>query len=63
MHELHSLELMLFSPITQNAIDGDLCEMFNCLDVDKQKSIAAELDRLPFEIAKKLEDTRTRYAF
>ena len=52
------------NPITlQNAIDGDLCEMFNCLDMEKQKIIAADLDRLPFEIAKKLEDTRTRYAF
>lgn len=47
----------------KNVIDGDMCEMFNSLDPGKQKSIADELDRTPSEVAKKLEDLRTRYAF
>ena len=47
----------------QNVIDGDLCEMFNSLDPSKQKTIAEELDKTPSEVAKKLEDIRTRYAF
>ena len=47
----------------KNVIDGDLCEQFNTLDPNKQKSIAEELDRTPAEVSKKLEDIRTRYAF
>ncbi|WAR13629.1 LOW QUALITY PROTEIN: SF3B3-like protein [Mya arenaria] len=47
----------------KNVVDGDLCEMFNSMDVAKQKSVAEELDRTPAEVSKKLEDIRTRYAF
>lgn len=47
----------------QNVIDGDLCEQFNSLDPNKQRSIAEDLDRTPNEVAKKLEDIRTRFAF
>ncbi|KAK2157142.1 hypothetical protein NP493_1904g00008 [Ridgeia piscesae] len=47
----------------KNSIDGDLCEMYNSMDPVKQKAIAEELDRTPNEVSKKLEDTRTRYAF
>ncbi|KAI0229654.1 Splicing factor 3B subunit 3 [Lamellibrachia satsuma] len=47
----------------KNSIDGDLCEMYNAMDPVKQKAIAEELDRTPNEVSKKLEDTRTRYAF
>lgn len=47
----------------KNVLDGDLCEMFNSLDLAKQKVIAEELDRTPSEVSKKLEDIRTRYAF
>ena len=47
----------------KNIIDGDLCEQFNTLDASKQKSISEELDRLPADVSKKLEDIRTRYAF
>lgn len=47
----------------RNVLDGDLCEMFNSLEPAKQKTIAEELDRTPSEVSKKLEDTRTRYAF
>ncbi|XP_041377174.1 splicing factor 3B subunit 3-like [Gigantopelta aegis] len=47
----------------KNVLDGDLCEMFNSLDISKQKSVAEELERTPSEVSKKLEDIRTRYAF
>jgi len=47
----------------QNVIDGDLCEQFNSIDPHKQKSISEEMDRTPNEVAKKLEDIRTRFAF
>uniref|UniRef100_H2ZPM1 RSE1/DDB1/CPSF1 C-terminal domain-containing protein n=1 Tax=Ciona savignyi TaxID=51511 RepID=H2ZPM1_CIOSA len=47
----------------KNVIDGDLCELFNSMEGSKQKSIAEELDRVPSEVSKKLEDIRTRYAF
>ncbi|MGH0143997.1 UNVERIFIED_CONTAM: hypothetical protein FKN15_014899 [Acipenser sinensis] len=42
---------------------GDLCEQFNSMDPNKQKSVSEELDRTPPEVSKKLEDIRTRYAF
>ncbi|ELT96001.1 hypothetical protein CAPTEDRAFT_155561 [Capitella teleta] len=47
----------------RNVIDGDLCEMFTSMDVSRQKQISEELDRTPAEVSKKLEDTRTRFAF
>jgi splicing factor 3B subunit 3 len=47
----------------KNVLDGDLCEMYNLLDVAKQKTIAEELDRSVSEVSKKLEDMRARYAF
>lgn len=47
----------------QNVMDGDLCEQFTSLDLAKQKTIATDLGRTPNEVAKKLEDIRTRYAF
>lgn len=53
----------VISFVSQNVIDGDLCEQFNSMDPHKQKSVAEELDRTPPEVSKKLEDIRTRYAF
>lgn len=47
----------------KSVIDGDLCEMFNSIDIGKQRSLAEELERTPSEVSKKLEDIRTRYAF
>ena len=38
----------------RNVIDGDLCEMYNSLDLNKQKTIAEELDRHPSEVRPKL---------
>lgn len=48
---------------SRNVIDGDLCEQYNTLEYSKQKSIADEMDRMPAEVSKKLEDIRTQYAF
>lgn len=47
----------------RNVIDGDLCEMYSSLDSSKQQTIALELDRTPADVAKKLDDMRTRFAF
>lgn len=47
----------------KNVIDGDLCEQYNHLDINKQRMIAEGLDRTTSEVAKKLEDLRTRFAF
>jgi len=44
----------------RNVVDGDLCEMYNVLEADKEKAIAEELDRTPMEVQKKLEDLRNR---
>lgn len=49
--------------LMQNVCDGDLCEQYNSIDIAKQKSIAADLDKTPAEVSKRLEDIRTRYAF
>jgi len=58
----HLMHRSFYFPI-KSTIDGDLCEQYSLLDPAKQKSIAEDLDRQPSEIAKKLEDIRTRYAF
>ncbi|VDO93992.1 unnamed protein product, partial [Schistosoma curassoni] len=47
----------------RNVIDGDLCEIFNSLEGSKQRSIAEEMGKTPSDIAKRLEDIRTRFAF
>ncbi|CAG9763976.1 unnamed protein product [Ceutorhynchus assimilis] len=47
----------------KNVIDGDLCEQYNALEPQKQRSIAQDLDKTAAEVSKKLEDVRTRYAF
>jgi splicing factor 3B subunit 3 len=44
----------------KDVADGDLCAEFNALPHDTQQRIAADLDRTPGEVAKKLEDTRNR---
>ena len=41
-------------------VDGDLCEQFSMLSVDRQKDVSDELDRSPNEVMKKLEDVRNR---
>eukprot|EP00123_Amoebidium_parasiticum_P018436 comp24205_c1_seq2/m.44466 comp24205_c1_seq2/g.44466 ORF comp24205_c1_seq2/g.44466 comp24205_c1_seq2/m.44466 type:complete len:267 (-) comp24205_c1_seq2:247-1047(-) len=47
----------------KNVVDGDLIEQYNILPMSKKREIAADLDRTPAEVAKKLEDMRSRYAF
>ena len=44
-------------------IDGDLCEEYNVVPASVKTDIAEGLDRTPQEVAKKLEEFRTRYAF
>lgn len=39
----------------KDVIDGDLCELFNQMDVAKQKAIAEEMDRGIPEVQKKIE--------
>jgi hypothetical protein len=46
--------------LSQDAIDGDLCEQYPTLPADMQRKIADELDRTPGEILKKLEDIRSK---
>ena len=52
IHEI-ILDVSLFRTywfLSQNSIDGDLCEMYNAMDPVKQKAIAEELDRTPNEV-------------
>ncbi|KAK9814939.1 hypothetical protein WJX73_002520 [Symbiochloris irregularis] len=44
----------------KDVIDGDLCEQFSQVPLDKQKAMAEELDRTPGEVLKKLEDLRNK---
>ena len=46
--------------LAQNVIDGDLCEQYPQITMDKQQGIAEELDRTPGEVLKKLEEVRNR---
>lgn len=48
-----------FIPV-KDVIDGDLCEVFAALPFDKQKAIAADLQRTPAEVLRKLEDVRAK---
>ncbi|WZH42250.1 Pre-mRNA-splicing factor rse-1 [Fusarium acuminatum] len=47
----------------KGVIDGDLCERFRLLPLDKKQQIAGELDRSVREIERKISDVRTRSAF
>ncbi|KAJ3272626.1 Splicing factor 3B subunit 3 [Terramyces sp. JEL0728] len=58
----HLLYRGFFAPV-QNVVDGDLCEMFNTLPNEKKRSLAESLDRTVSEVAKKLDDIRSRVAF
>lgn len=42
----------------QHVIDGDLCEQFASLPMSVQKKVAADLERTPEDILRKLEDIR-----
>ncbi|KAH7263756.1 CPSF A subunit region-domain-containing protein [Fusarium tricinctum] len=47
----------------KGVIDGDLCERFRLLPLDKKQQIAGELDRSVREIERKISEVRTRSAF
>nr|CAG8441343.1 1268_t:CDS:10 [Entrophospora candida] len=51
-----------YAPV-KNIVDGDLCEQFNLLPMEKKRFLADELDRTPAEIQKKIEDMRVMAAF
>ena len=42
----------------KDTIDGDLCEKFVHLSLEKQTEFANNVDRSIMEVLKKLEDTR-----
>eukprot|EP00049_Salpingoeca_infusionum_P019072 m.360060 g.360060 ORF g.360060 m.360060 type:complete len:1203 (-) comp18864_c0_seq1:145-3753(-) len=44
-------------------IDGDLCEVYNSLPSSKKSEIAEGLDLSVVEVAKQIEDFKSRYAF
>ncbi|KAF5628939.1 pre-mRNA-splicing factor rse-1 [Fusarium sp. NRRL 52700] len=48
---------------TKGVIDGDLCERFRLLPVEKKQRIASELDRTVTEVERKISEARTRSAF
>ena len=48
-----------FAPVS-HVVDGDLCEAFGSLPAERQRAIAAELDRSVQELAKALEGVRNR---
>ncbi|KAF5628518.1 pre-mRNA-splicing factor rse-1 [Fusarium sp. NRRL 25303] len=48
---------------TKGVIDGDLCERFRLLSIEKKERIAGELDRTVAEIERKISEARTRSAF
>lgn len=55
----HMMYRSYYFPL-QGVIDGDMCEQYTSLPYDRQKQLAAELDKTPAEILKKLEDMRNR---
>lgn len=44
----------------QHVIDGDLCEQFSSLSLEDQRRIAADMERTPDDILRKLEDIRNK---
>ncbi|SBT82679.1 splicing factor 3B subunit 3, putative [Plasmodium ovale] len=44
----------------QHVVDGDLCEQFSSLPYDVQKRVAADLERTPDDILRKIEDIRNK---
>ena len=49
----------LYAPV-KDVIDGDLCDMYSNLELNKQRILAEELDRTPPEVLKKLEQLRNK---
>ncbi|KAJ1860166.1 pre-mRNA-splicing factor rse1, partial [Coemansia sp. RSA 2703] len=51
-----------FMPV-KAVVDGDLCEMFDCLELHVRENVAQSLDRSVDDISKKLHDLRSQYTF
>jgi splicing factor 3B subunit 3 len=51
-----------FVPV-KAVVDGDLCELFAELSMQKRLDVAEAMERAPADVGKKLEDMRTRNAF
>lgn len=49
----------IYAPV-KDVIDGDLCQMFSSLELNKQRILADELDRTPNEVLKKIESLRNK---
>lgn len=58
----HLIYRSYYAPV-KGVIDGDLCERFSLLPVDKKQMIAGDLDRSVREIERKISDIRTRSAY
>ena len=55
----HVMFRSIYAPV-KDVIDGDLCEMFGHLELNKQRILAEELDRTNTEVLKKLEQLRNK---
>lgn len=47
----------------KSVVDGNLCEDFKNLSLQKQTAIASELDRTVMEVGKKLDQVRSLAGF
>ena len=55
----HVMFRSVYAPV-KDVIDGDLCQMFSSLELNKQRILAEELDRTPPEVLKKIESLRNK---
>ena len=55
----HVMFRSIYAPV-KDVIDGDLCQMFSNLPINKQRILADELDRTPSEVYKKIESLRNK---
>ncbi|SBS91132.1 splicing factor 3B subunit 3, putative [Plasmodium malariae] len=58
--QLNKLVCVYYVKLSQHVVDGDLCEQFSSLSYDVQKKVAADLERTPDDILRKLEDIRNK---
>lgn len=58
----HLIYRSYYAP-SKGTIDGDLCETYFLLPMDKKQTIAGELDRSVREIERKISEMRTRVAY
>ncbi|KAK7203682.1 CPSF A subunit region-domain-containing protein [Myxozyma melibiosi] len=58
----HLIYRGVYVPV-KGTIDGDLCEQYFTLPIEKKRSIASELERSVREVERKISGMRARYAF